>query len=188
MERGDTQLVRTSSNGSSKSRKHAHSLSSASPLPPPDRKARSSEPESSSENVERANISMPPHTNKTGLPRGGFLLRRPSRVSDSGVIHEDIAEGGPWRSSVVIDDPETTPTVENVTQSSSGTSMSSIAAAAEANQSSRFSRGGGEGEGEAHRLSFSSLYSLGSAIYSGAARSAGMSGPSSVAGSEPDGK
>lgn len=45
-----------------------------------------------------------------------------------------------------------------------------------------------EGDSESNRMSLSSLYSLGSGIYNGAARAIGTSYPSSVTGSEAEGK
>jgi len=79
--------------------------------------------------------------------------------------------------SAVIDDPDsTTPTLENTRK----TNVTS----ATLNSDATLSPQRPEPELESHRLSFSSFYNIGSAIYDKAR--AMTSGPSSVAGSEPD--
>ncbi|OCK86303.1 hypothetical protein K432DRAFT_341380 [Lepidopterella palustris CBS 459.81] len=171
------QLSRTVSTESTKSFNSARLLSSdTSPISI--RKARSSDPDTTSGNVERASISMPPPASKA-FPRQ-FPSRRPSKVSDSGILagtafQENFSD---LRNGSAIDETDTTPTLEG----SRGGSISS--AQTLTLPDTAFPHSKSEGDVESNRMSFSSLYSLGSAIYNGTRGLA--SGTSSVSGSEPE--
>ncbi|KAF2712234.1 hypothetical protein K504DRAFT_464312 [Pleomassaria siparia CBS 279.74] len=172
------QLSRTVSAESSK---HLHLLSSGIPTSPASRKARPLEPETgptsnneatttaiatvaltAPKNVERSSVSMPPPASKS-IARS-FPSRRPSRASDSSVGFLD-SDG---RHGSAIDESDTTPTASTQYLTLQDT----------LHRSSR------DPDVESNRMSFSSLYSLGSVIYNSAAR--GLSGPGSVASSEPE--
>ncbi|KAF2789910.1 hypothetical protein K505DRAFT_283544 [Melanomma pulvis-pyrius CBS 109.77] len=150
------------------------------------RKSRGSEPETgprpiagtdgsaaptAPKHVERSSVSMPPPASKA-IPRQ-FPSRRPSKASDS-IIFENTGDA---RNGSAIDESDTTPTLE----ASRGVSLASTHALALPDTAYRTSR---DTDLESNRMSFSSLYSLGSVIYNSTAR--GLSGPSSVSGSEPE--
>lgn len=120
------------------------------------RKGRASE-ETSDANAVRASISMPPPASKA-VPRQ-FPSRRPSKASDVSLL-ETLTDR---QSSSAIDDPDTlTPTLESVRTLSQSDRRPDVEAAS-------------------NRLSFSSLYSIGSGIYPSTHR---MSGPASISGSD----
>ena len=169
------QLVRTSSGESARSWRTLHLLP-----PDPSRKGRSSEPNKTGRNVERASISMPPPASKSAARQ--FPSRRLSKTSDSsivsaGVLQENLGTDTS-RNGSAVDETDTTPTLEgshSKSVSSAHTLMLPDTALRQAKS---------EGDTESNRMSFSSLYSLGSAIYNG---TRGKSSPSSVADSEPEG-
>ena len=157
-------LSRTTSRESVHSRKSSHALLSGSPsLSTSSRKGRSLEPEGTvAPQVDRASLSMPPPASKT-MPRQ-FHSRRPSKASDSGVA---AAGSLPAESST-----------ERARHSWAIADDGHLVAG-----QPLVPRHAAEAETESNRLSLSSLYSLGSAIYS-TARGAMQSYPSSIAGSE----
>lgn len=158
------QLSRTVSAESTKSWKASQLLASsvASTSPVSSRKARSSEPDTTSGNVERASISMPPPATKVMAMQ--LPSRRPSKASES----------------MAVDELDATPTLE-ASRGGSPIPPQTLALPDTAYRQPAKT----DGDAESNRMSFSSLYSLGSAIHSTGAR--GLSGPSSVAGSEPEG-
>jgi len=168
-------LERTISGDSSRSR---HALSSAA-SPAVCRKARS-DLDVASGNVERSSVSMPPPS--TVHTARHPVSRRPSKASDSLLAVVDMSQRTSPGS--VIDDEglvnEGSSTALKVVDSSN--SMLPEAALRPPRAS--------DGEYDANRMSFSSLYSLGSAIYNSARglASGAPSGPSSAAESEVDGK
>ena len=174
-------LARTPSIESSHSRSNSNVLSLSSAASASSRKARSAEPDISNSDhgiSERASISMPPPASKT-MQRQYHPPRRPSKASDSQL------------------------TALNAIQAESGNTIatggSAIVDAAEHGILGQIQTGDrlpdspnqllkpSEGDLDSNRMSFSSLYSLGSVIYNGA-RSLAASYPSSVAGSEPEGE
>lgn len=159
------QLSRTVSAESTKSWKASQLLASsvASTSPVSSRKARSSEPDTTSGNVERASISMPPPATKVMAMQ--LPSRRPSKASES----------------MAVDELDATPTLE-ASRGGSPIPPQTLALPDTAYRQPAKT----DGDAESNRMSFSSLYSLGSAIHSTGAR--GLSGPSSVAGSEPEGR
>ncbi|KAF2735059.1 hypothetical protein EJ04DRAFT_552251 [Polyplosphaeria fusca] len=164
------QLSRTASAESTRSRTTTHPLaSSSSSSSPADRKARAPQAETGGGNVERASVSMPPPASKS-VPRQ-FPSRRSSKALD---LLESI---GFVKNGSAVDELETTPTLEGArhgTQASAHTLVLPDAAYRAARSDT---------DAESHRMSFSSLYSIGSTIYN---TTRGLSGPSSVTGSEPD--
>ncbi|KAF2687198.1 hypothetical protein K458DRAFT_401771 [Lentithecium fluviatile CBS 122367] len=137
---------------------------------PTSRKARSSEPETGGPNVERSSVSMPPPATKAVLRQ--FPPRRLSKASDSGILE---FLGAARNGHAVEDTDNATPTLE----AARGGNLAAALTLPDAHHPAR-----SEGELESNRMSFSSLYSIGSAIYPNART---MSGPGSIAGSEPDG-
>ncbi|KAF2865897.1 histidine phosphatase superfamily-domain-containing protein [Massariosphaeria phaeospora] len=167
------ELTRTASAESTRSWTTPHLLASGSSSTSASRKARSSEPETGGANVERASVSMPPPASKA-IARQFPPSRRPSKASDSSIV--DLRNGPAG------DEADTaTPSLE----ASRGASLAYASLALpDTGYRDRPSRS--EPDAESNRMSFSSLYSIGSAIYTG---TRGHSGPSSVAGSsEPEGK
>lgn len=157
-------LQRTPSANSTSSAYKSHASSESS------RKARSVEPDISAGShgsIERASISMPPPT--TSAMHRYTHSRRPSKASDiaasTSTPYNDgrIMQGdGAGQSS---DPKDATPANQ--------TAMQQFLKASEADT-------------ESNRLSFSSLYSMGSAIHAGS-KGFPTSYPSSVAGSDMDG-
>ncbi|KAF2814982.1 uncharacterized protein BDZ99DRAFT_566894 [Mytilinidion resinicola] len=168
------QLSRTVSTESTRSRTSPHILSSGT-ANVTTRKARSIDPDTTSGNAERASISMPP---PASLARQ-YPSRRPSKASDSGILTTAglVENLGALRNGSAIDETETTPTLEG----SRGGSISTAQTLTLPDAARRQSRS--EVDTESNRMSFSSLYSLGSAIYNG---TRALSGSSSVI-SEPEG-
>lgn len=136
------------------------------------RKARSSEPETGGGNVERASVSLPPLGSKAirQIPS-----RRPSKASDSSLFEYF----GSVRSGSAIEESDATPTLEG---SRGGLGQVNPLLLPEAFRLPRSDVDGAE----SNRLSFSSLYSIGSAIFANN-RGHSWSGRSSVVGSEPEG-
>jgi hypothetical protein len=157
------QLSRTVSSESTRS---SRLLASGDGTPTTNRKARSSEPETGVGNVERSSVSMPPPASKA-VPRQ-FPLRRLSKASDSGIL--DFL-GAARNGTAVEETDNATPTLESAR----------ALTLPDAHRSTR-----SETDVDSNRMSFSSLYSIGSAIYSANTRA--MSGPGSTAGSEPEGE
>ncbi|KAF2145144.1 uncharacterized protein K452DRAFT_356452 [Aplosporella prunicola CBS 121167] len=154
----DSQARSPSAEGT-RPRRESHSLSGAS-SPSANRKARTADPGTSIGDVERASLSMPPPTTRPSPYQPPD--RRPSKASEtsslaaSGVL--DYPEVHHLQSTSAIDDAAESTTTESVR---------------------------GNADKESNRMSFSSLYSLGSQIYN-SARVSATSGPSSLTGSEPD--
>ncbi|KAF2019609.1 hypothetical protein BU24DRAFT_448066 [Aaosphaeria arxii CBS 175.79] len=160
-------LSRTHSAENSRSWTSQHPLaSSASGSTPASRKARSSEPETGGSNVERASVSLPPRVRQ-------YPARRPSKTES---LFDTITA---LRGGSAIDEEfdSTTPTLESLR------SEAHPSAKTHATPDSS-GRTRSDADVESNRMSFSSLYSLGSAIMNNAR---GLSGPSSVAESEPEG-
>ncbi|KAF2191080.1 hypothetical protein K469DRAFT_735960 [Zopfia rhizophila CBS 207.26] len=165
------QLSRTTSAESSRSWTTPHLLGSGNTSPVSSRKARSSEPDTTSGNVERSSVSMPPAASRAIARQ--FPSRRPSKASDTSIL-ENV---GSTRNGSAIEERDTTPTLE-AARGGGLAATQTLTLPDTALQKSK-----SEGDSESNRMSFSSLYSLGSAIYTG---TRGLSGPSSVAESEPE--
>lgn len=162
-------LFRTASAESPQSWQQLSSASGASA----GRKAKSSEPETGGGNVSRASVSLPPLSAKT--IRQSLPARRASKASDSSLFEFF----GTARNGSAIDETETTPTLEG-----------SRAAPAPVNplllpDAFRLPRPDIDAV-DSHRLSFSSLYSIGSALFANN-RGHSWSGRSSIAGLEQEG-
>lgn len=150
-----------------------------------DRKARSSEPETGGDSVGRASVSLPPSGAQAirQLPQ-----RRASKASDS--ILDFFGHGRSSNSSSsangsAIDEVETTPTLEG-TRTSSLVPLTALMLP-DALRPPPPPRPPPDADApENKRLSFSSLYSIGSAIYANT-RGHSWSGRSSWAGSEFEG-
>lgn len=165
------QLSRTVSAESSRSWT-TQLLASGNGSSPASRKARSSEPETGGSNIERQSVSMPPPASKS-VPIQ-FPSRRQSKASDTSLVESS----GAGKNGSVIEETDTTPTLEGTRHGSlAGTHTLTLPDTA-------FYRSKPDADAESNRLSFSSLYSLGSVIMN---TTRGLSGPSSVAGSEPEG-
>ena len=165
-------LSRTTSVESTRSWQQLTTASGASPA---DRKARSSEPEAGGEIVGRVSVSLPPSGSQAirQMP-----TRRPSKASDS--ILDFFGHARNHSNGSAIEEVETTPTLE-------GTRSLVPVNALMLPEACRPGRTDVDAT-ENKRLSFSSLYSIGSAIYANT-RGHSWSGRSSVAGSsEPEGK
>ena len=190
------QLSRTISTESTKSSSWATSLLAAgNGSSPASRKARSSEPETEGGIVERSSVSMPPPASKSMAMRQ-FPSRRPSKASDSnnaGVFGLFETSGAPSSrhfhssnpststgSGSAIDETDITPTLEPSRHGSIAAGLTHLPLALP----DTAYRSKSDPETESNRMSFSSLYSLGSVIMNNAR---GLSGPSSVTGSEPEG-
>ncbi|KAH7401036.1 histidine phosphatase superfamily-domain-containing protein [Phaeosphaeria sp. MPI-PUGE-AT-0046c] len=163
-------LSRTTSVESTRSWQQLMAASGASPA---DRKARSSEPETGGEIVGRASVSLPPSGSQAirQMPS-----RRASKASDS--ILDFFGHARNHSNGSAIDEVDTTPTLE-------GTRSLVPVNALMLPDACRPGRTDVDAT-ENKRLSFSSLYSIGSAIYANT-RGHSWSGRSSVAGSsEPE--
>lgn len=168
------QLSRTVSAESTRSWTTPHLLTSGNSTSPANRKARSSEPETGGGNVERASVSMPPPASKA-IARA-FPSRRASKASDTSLLeHFDAVRHG---GSAIAEFDDTTPTLQAARAGS--LSLASSLAHPDAHRPPR-----SDVDAESNRMSFSSLYSIGSAIHP---NPRGLSGPSSLAGSEPEGR
>jgi inositol hexakisphosphate/diphosphoinositol-pentakisphosphate kinase len=164
------QLSRTVSSESTRS---SQLLGSGDGTPLTNRKARSSESETAVGNVERSSVSMPPPASKA-VPRQ-FPLRRLSKASDSGIL--DFL-GAARNGTAVEETDNATPTLE-----SARAGYPSTLTLPDAHRPTRSET---DVDSTSNRMSFSSLYSIGSAIYSANTRA--MSGPGSIAGSELEGE
>lgn len=170
-------LTRTTSAESTRSRSSHPLTASTSPTLLGNHKARTAEPDTTSD-VARASISMPPPASRS-VARQFSHSRKPSKASDSAIL--DV---GTPASSIdhkllngsAVDDADLTPTLEG--------SQSEIANSLTYPDSVVAGQPKGDTDVESNRMSFSSLYSLGSAIHNS---TLGRSGPSSVAGSELEG-
>ncbi|KAF2657993.1 hypothetical protein K491DRAFT_756432 [Lophiostoma macrostomum CBS 122681] len=159
------ELTRTTSVESSQS---WHPLSSTSSGTASSRKARTSEAEIGGANVERASISMPPSAGKAIARQ--FPSRRPSKASDSSLLESF----GASRNSCAIEETGSTPTLEAARHGFVPTTHTLTLPDAS------YFRSKSDADAESNRLSFSSLYSLGSVIMNTAR---GVSGPGSATGS-----
>lgn len=172
-------LERTTSAESVRSRasNSSHHLPAAS-AGPSSRKGRFVDADTTSGDVDRASISMPPPSSKlVARPHGS---RRPSKASESSIpsVTAQLQElGYKMRDTSAIDDSENTPTLEGTRKSNVSPAPSLPDAALHGQRS--------EPSLESNRMSFSSFYNMGSALYD-RARGAISSTPSSVAGSESD--
>jgi inositol hexakisphosphate/diphosphoinositol-pentakisphosphate kinase len=143
---------------------------------PADRKARSSEPETGGETVGRASVSLPPSGSQAirQMP-----TRRPSKASDS--IFDFFGQARNSYNGSAIEEVDTTPTLEGTRASLAPVNALMLP---EAFRPPRHQPDVDAAENK--RLSFSSLYSIGSAIFANT-RGHSWSGRSSVAGSESEG-
>ena len=164
-------LERVESADSVRSRASSHHLSAASPALNR-RKSRFADAQTDSGDVERASISMPPPNSKLG-PRQFSSQRRLSRTLDLGL--QDTTNK--MKSTSAIDDSEGTPTLDGARKGNVSPTASLPDPVFLAPRS--------EPDLESNRMSFSSLYTYGSALYD-RARGAMISAPSSVADSEPE--
>ncbi|KAF2032340.1 hypothetical protein EK21DRAFT_98995 [Setomelanomma holmii] len=150
-------------------------LTTASGSSAADRKARSSEPETGLEAVGRTNVSQPPSGAKAirQIPS-----RRTSKASDSSLFEffGQARNNGVSGSAIEEVEVDTTPTLEGAR---TGLVPVNALMLPEAFRAPRTDVDAAENK----RLSFSSLYSIGSAIYANT-RGHSWSGRSSVAGSE----
>ena len=174
-----------------KSRTNLRSLlPTSSPSSMASRKGRSSEAGVSNDGIDRASISMPPPASKsilidpstTSSPRLSMILGQDDALgSDSNLIKsekEPVNEG-----SAILDDLEKTPNLAGTAGNGTSSSYASLVLPGSAQRPAKMSAV--EADTEGNRLSFSSLYSMGSALYSGAtgAASGTQSTTSSNAGS-----
>ena len=179
----------------SRSQPGSHALSSSSS--PASRKARSSEPDTTVGNVERATICSPSASSasrsmnltrqypsvssrKPSVALSPGQLPRSKSYSNDGLAKDRSAVSGDAKGNIADD---TTPTLEG--DKGSRTHLSSLPAPLMLPEAALRQSKPRDAETESNRLSFSSLYSLGSAI-ADRARGIAVSGPSSAAGSEPD--
>jgi inositol-hexakisphosphate/diphosphoinositol-pentakisphosphate 1-kinase len=176
-------LVRTTSTESSRST--SHPLTSTPYHSPPSLKGRSAAPDTTSGNVERADISMPPPASQSIARRYSITSQMASQASGSPEVSNPLlsSDNAPkvCTSNSAVDDTDTTPTLE-------GTQANNINAAGPVLPEAAIQAPRVETDIDSHRMSFSSLYSFGSAIYNGIQGRPPVSGPSSVAGSEPEGE
>jgi inositol hexakisphosphate/diphosphoinositol-pentakisphosphate kinase len=171
-------LERTSSKESAASaqlRPSPHNLSSASSIS--SRKARS-EVETSSGNVERASLSMPPPATKPVARQ--FPAGRPRKGSDGQLVTppESLKDKAGKATSSTIDEEDVRPASDGIDNAPQDPLSKPHAALHSAKAM--------EHEPDPKRASISSLYSIGSAIYNGARGIAG-SYAGSIAESEPYG-
>lgn len=152
------------------------SLSSSSPTLASRTGASGESDSSSSSNVHRASLSMPPPAKPTTARQNHVQLsNKPSDISQ----RQSQEPSQPvMTTSPIPRDPDQTPKLE--TSQKLAVAMPFMLPEAALRQPTTV-----EPETESNRMSFSSLYSFGSAIMTSARGIAG-SGPSSFAGSEPD--
>jgi len=178
------------------SRSHicSHALSSSSA--PASRKARSSEPDTSIGQVERASICLPPASlasRSMNLTRqySSVSSRKPSIFSlwpdqsPKSKANDGLAQDASTasRDEEANTGDDITPTLEG--DKGNRIHQKSLPAPLMLPEAALRQAKPRDPETESNRLSFSSLYSLGSAVVD-RARGIAVSGPSSVAGSEPD--
>lgn len=171
-------LSRTTSGESVRSWKHGLSSASSTSL---SRKGRGSIPDVTSGDVERASISMPP---PASYPAGRSL---PIRTPSKDFIHAPpplppTPEQAQYASENAVEDgTEVTPTLEGA-QGEKRDSTPQLP------EPAAYGLRPTEDDTESNRMSFSSLYSLGSQVIGNIrGTTASTSGPSSVAGSDADG-
>ncbi|KAJ4377634.1 inositol hexakisphosphate and diphosphoinositol-pentakisphosphate kinase [Neocucurbitaria cava] len=151
-------------------------LSTASGATAAGRKARSSEPETGGGNVGRTSVSLPPLPPLGSKAIRQMPSRRTSKASDSSLFEYF----GSVRSGSAIDESDATPTLEG---SRGGLGQVNLQLLPEAFRLPRSDVDGADSN--RNRLSFSSLYSIGSAIFANN-RGHSWSGRSSVVGLEPE--
>ena len=179
-------LARTSSKDSVKSRLSPRllSASSSSSSTAVTRKGQSLDPGTTPGNVDRAIISMPPAASVSVTGQDPSVpWRNPLRSfnsNEAAIKEADTSTATPPTPEHADDNDDTTPTLEGNRNPHSTPPLMLPEAAFRPGKPR-------DPETESNRLSFSSLYSLGSAIYD-RARGAGVSGPNSAAGSEADRK
>ena len=165
----------------------SHSLLSSQNVTLPSRKSRFADVGTTGYNVGRASISMPPPATKPSSIYKPSAVRRPSAMHNTGVDIKEIEAGidgtigeGVTRDSAGLDDIERTISLSG-SQRTSASDQQVPSAILDANLKPPTPNLTKPGD----RLSFSSLYSLGSAIYNGATgiSSAPQSTASSTAGS-----
>ncbi|KAH8732244.1 histidine phosphatase superfamily-domain-containing protein [Phaeosphaeriaceae sp. PMI808] len=149
-------------------------LTVASGSSPADRKARSSEPETGGDVVGRASLSLPAVSGAKTM-RQVSSSRRASKASDSSILE---FFGQARSNGSAIEESETTPTLEATRASLAPVNALLLP------EAFRLPKPDVD-VAENKRLSFSSLYSIGSALYANT-RGHNWSGRSSVAGSEPE--
>lgn len=169
----DTHVARSPSKESVQTRLGQHALSSSSSST--SRKGRSSDPEVTiAGNVDRASISLPPPASKSITRQYSYVTQQKQSTATS---PSQLSQSKSADEANTSDD--TTPTLEgdkgNRQQHQTPPLMLPEAALRQSKPH--------DPETESNRLSFSSLYSLGSAIVD-RARGVGVSGPSSAAGSD----
>lgn len=170
-------LSRTTSGESVRSWKHGLSSASSASL---SRKGRGSIPDVTSGDVERASISMPP---PASYPAGRSL---PNRTPSKDFIHAPpplppTPEQAQCASENAVEDgTEVTPTLEGA-QGERRESTTQLPGPAALGLRPT------DEDTESNRMSFSSLYSLGSQVIGNIRGTASTSGPSSIAGSDVDG-
>ena len=148
-------------------------LTTASGSSPADKKARGSEPDTSGEIVGRASVSHPPSGSQAIRQ---FPSRRTSKASDS--ILDFFGQAR--HNGSAIEEADTTPTLEGTRASLAPVNALMLPDAFRPPRTTDVDAENNK------RLSFSSLYSIGSAIYANT-RGHSWSGRSSVAGSESEG-
>lgn len=165
----------------------SHSLLSSQNVTLPNRKSRFADVGTTGYNVGRASISMPPPATKPSSVYKPSAVRRPSAMHNTGMEIKEIEAGidgtigeGVTRDSAGLDDVERTISLSG-SQRTSASDQQVPSAVLDANLKPPTPNLTKPGD----RLSFSSLYSLGSAIYNGATgiASTPQSTASSTAGS-----
>ena len=165
----------------------SHSLLSSQNVALPNRKSRFADVGTTGYNVGRASISMPPPTTKPSSIYKPSAVRRPSAMHNTGMDIKEIEAGidgtieeGVSRDLAGLDDMERTTSLPG-SQRTSASDQQAPSAVLDANLKPPTPSLTKPGD----RLSFSSLYSLGSAIYNGATgmASTSQSTASSTAGS-----
>lgn len=147
-------------------------LSNSSTLSLTNRKSRFADVGTSSGNVERASISMPPPTTKPQSSHNHSNSRRPSTVmAGNDQMAADVSVQGTSQSrfidsSAPPDDLEKTPNVGGLRGPHDSESCAPLILPDSSLRPSNPSNSNVDSEG--NRLSFSSLYSLGSGMYNGA--------------------
>ena len=161
----------------------SHSLLSSQNAALPNRKSRFADVGTTGYNVGRASISMPPPATKPSSIYKPSAVRRPSAMHHTGMDIKEIEAGidgtieeGVLRDPIGLDDIERTISLSG-SQRTSGSDQQIPSAVLDASLKPPTPNLTKPGD----RLSFSSLYSLGSAIYNGAAGIA--SNPQSTASS-----
>ena len=164
-------------------RSPSHSLLSTSSIPLlPNRKGRFADVGTSSANVERASISMPPPVTKPSSTYKPTASRTPSAtMASSDTVGTNHSVDGPTErttGAVEPDDVEKTPSVAGQQPHPASEPYTPLTLPESTLRPLHSSTSNSDIEG--NRLSYSSLYSLGSAVHSGAT---GSSAPPSAASS-----